>query len=129
MEGNNSLYEGLFEILKQDAVTPPVEVLEKIEAFQSFKTHISNLIEAVFRKDLISDDISFAGFQQQFVETPINRLIEQELKPWLSDKTIIGLVGHFSAGKTSVLNCIFNEHFPVSYWFNPKYDITLFRRL
>ena len=113
MEGNNSLYEGLFEILKQDAVTPPVEVLEKIEAFQSFKTHISNLIEAVFRKDLISDDISFAGFQQQFVETPINRLIEQELKPWLSDKTIIGLVGHFSAGKTSVLNCIFNEHFPV----------------
>ena len=113
MEEINSLYDGLFEILKQDAITPPEEVLKKIETLQSFKTHISNLIEAVFRKDLISDDISFASFQQQFVETPINRLIEQELKPWLSDKTIIGLVGHFSAGKTSIINCIFDEHFPV----------------
>lgn len=113
MESINNLYEGLVEILKQDAIAPSEEVLEQIDRLKFLKSHISTLVEAVFRKGLISDDISIASFQKQFVEIPINRLIEQELKPWLSNKTIIGLVGHFSAGKTSVLNCIFDESFPV----------------
>ena len=48
-----------------------------------------------------------------YVEIPLIRFVEQQSKPWLRDRLTIAILGHYSHGKTSVLNCLFNQNFPV----------------
>lgn len=58
--------------------------------------------------------LSVIDLYEHDVVLPLRRHIEQREKPWLQDKLTVALMGHFSTGKTSAMNCYFGENFPVS---------------
>lgn len=109
-----AFYERVKELLNRPLNGESAELTEQKEWGETLKWKLKELIEGIHKLDLFSDDLSLDGFIEEYVELPISRFIEQQEKPWLSDKLTIGLMGHYSTGKTSVLNCLFDEQFPVS---------------
>lgn len=80
---------------------------------EALKWQLRSYVERIYKLDLLSDDFNLSAFLASNVDYPIARWIEQQEKPWLSDKLTIALMGHYSHGKTSVINSLFNQNFPV----------------
>lgn len=103
-----------FTTLLKKPVIEESEESQKAKQFgESLKWRLKSYVERVYKLDLLSDDINLSAFLDGHVDYPISRWVEQQEKPWLSDKLTIALMGHYNHGKTSVLNCLFNQNFPV----------------
>lgn len=108
---NTEFYQTLTVILQKEGTPEDPKVIEIKEAFSQIQWKVRNIVEKIQKLDLFPDDFSISDFLEENINTPIARVIVQQQKPWLDDKLTIGLVGHFSSGKTSVLNSLFGEHF------------------
>lgn len=113
-EKSLEFYCELKNLLTKPLKVESPELAEQKENVEYLKWKLKQLIEGVHKLDLFVDDLSLDAFIKVHVELPVSRFIEQQEKPWLSDKLTIGLMGHYNTGKTSALNCVFDEKFPVS---------------
>lgn len=104
----------LTSLLKGQVTPKSKETLDGEEFCDSLKHHITQLYEQTHRLDLFSDDFNFSEFISRHVDFPLERLKEQMEKTWLKDKLTIGFMGHFSTGKTTALNLLFDESFQVN---------------
>lgn len=106
-------FENFSELLKRPTKEEPNNVREAREFGEALKWNLRHLTEQVYKLDLLNDELNLPRFLDECVDYPISRWIEQTEKPWLDDKLTVALMGHYSSGKTSVLNCLFNQNFPV----------------
>ena len=104
-------FDELTSLLKGN-VKPKSEDTINGEAFcDALKVQITKLLEETHKLDILSDDFNLSSFISENVDYPIERMKEQMEKTWLRDKLTIGLMGHFSTGKTTALNLLFGETF------------------
>lgn len=104
-------FDKLTAILKGN-VNPKSEETLHGELFCDWlKLQISKLFEQTHRLDLFSDEFNFSEFLAQNIEYPLERMKVQMEKTWLRDKLTIALMGHFTTGKTTALNILFDEAF------------------
>lgn len=104
----------LTSLLKGQVTPKSKETLDGEDFCDSLKLHITQLYEQTHRLDLFSDDFNFSEFISRHIDFPLERLKEQMEKTWLKDKLTIGFMGHFSTGKTTALNLLFDETFQVN---------------
>lgn len=78
------------------------------------KWKLSRIMEEIYKLDYLSDDFDLSSFVNSQIVAPVERMKEQMNKPWLKDKLTIGLFGHYSAGKTTALNLMFDENFAIN---------------
>lgn len=104
-----------FTNLLKKPVNEESEELVKFKSFaQSLRWEIGSYVERIYKLGgIFKDDINLSSFIETYIDYPIYRWVEQNEKPWLSDKLTLALMGHYSHGKTSVINCLFNQNFPV----------------
>ena len=108
-------YQSLTQILQKEAILKNAKVTELEENYTIIQWMIRDIVERIHKLDLFSDDFSISNFLENSINAPIGRILMQQQKPWLNDKLTIGLVGHFNSGKTSFLNTLFGENFPVAW--------------
>lgn len=106
-----SFYEQLTSLLKGNVMPKSDEVIEGEESCDLLKKAISAHFDATHKLDVFSDNFNFTEFVHEHIDYPIERMKEQMEKTWLRDKLTIGLMGHFSTGKTTALNLLFGEAF------------------
>lgn len=104
----------LVSLLNSEVRTPSEEVREKAEACETLKWCLTRCIEDTLKIDAFDSDFELASFLAEHVNAPIQRLQEQIEKPWLKDKFTVGLLGHYSTGKTTALNLILDENLPIN---------------
>ena len=117
-------YRKLIE-LTSSSIIGKEEIQEFTEIARWFKYALRQIVEMMnkeelfdgFPKDVDMFNEQFNGstdlFASYFFDSTLDMLVEYARKPWLRNKISIGLYGRMSAGKTSVLNTLFNENFPV----------------
>ena len=106
-------FEDFTTLMKKPVKEESEEVRNAKQFGEVLKWKLRSYIERIYKLDLLADDFNLSAFLDNNVDYPITRWIEQQEKPWLSDKLTIALMGHYSHGKTSVINCLFNQNFPV----------------
>lgn len=106
-----NFYEQLTELLKGNVKPKSEEVINGEESCDSLKRAITAYFEETHKLDIFSDEFNLREFLAEHVDFPIERMKEQMEKTWLRDKLTIGLMGHFSTGKTTALNLLFGESF------------------
>lgn len=105
----------LTSLLNSEVRTKSKEAVDAEEFYEALKWQLTQCFEEALKIDeLLPDDFKFAPFILEHVNFPVERLKEQIEKPWLKDKLTIGLLGHFSAGKTTALNIILSENLPTN---------------
>ena len=103
-----------FSLLLKKPIKPESEETKMARDFaDSLKWTLRNLVHQVAKLDLGLDVKTAESLLDGYVEKPLIRFVEQQSKPWMRDKLTIAIMGHYSHGKTSVLNCLFDQHFPV----------------
>ena len=112
-ERQERFFSDFTTLLKKTTKEETEDVRKAKEFGESLKWQLRSLIERVYKLELLSNDFELSPFLSVNIDYPITRWIEQQEKPWLSDKLTIALMGHYNHGKTSVLNCLFNQKFPV----------------
>lgn len=104
-------FDELTSLLKGN-VKPKSEDTINGEAFcDALKVQITKLLEETHKLDILSNDFNLSSFLSENVDFPIERMKEQMEKIWLRDKLTVGLMGHFTTGKTTALNLLFGESF------------------
>lgn len=111
-------YNELTKILDGEVKSKSEDVVNDENVCDSLKKLLMDIFEETHKLDLFSDDFNFREFLHENIDYPIERMKEQLDKPWLRDKLTIGLMGHFATGKTTVLNLLFGESFPVNKYEN-----------
>ena len=111
-------YNELTKILDGEVKSKNEDVVNGENFCDSLKKILMDIFEETHKLDLFSNDFNFREFLHQNIDYPIERMKEQLDKPWLRDKLTIGLIGHFATGKTTVLNLLFGESFPVNKYEN-----------
>lgn len=106
-----SFYEQLTTLLKGNVKPKSDEVIGGEEFCDSLRKIITDLFEETHKLDVFSDEFNLREFLREHIDRPIERMKEQMEKTWLRDKLTIGLMGHFSTGKTTALNLMFGESF------------------
>ena len=107
-------YNELTNILNGEVKSKSEDVVNGENVCDSLKKILMDIFEETHKLDLFSDDFNFREFLHENIDYPIERMKEQLDKPWLRDKLTIGLMGHYATGKTTVLNLLFGESFPVN---------------
>lgn len=79
----------------------------------NLKYYVKGLLERACKLNVFSDEVSLQEINC-IVDEPLRKYVELESKPWLKDKLTIGFLGHMNSGKTTALNCLFDESFPTS---------------
>ena len=54
------------------------------------------------------------SFIENYIDAPFQKWYQFERKPWLKDKCVVGLMGRYSVGKTTVLNTLLNLNLPIN---------------
>lgn len=106
-----SFYEQLTTLLKGNVKPKSDEVIGGEEFCDSLRKIITDLFEETHKLDVFSDEFNLREFLREHIDRPIERMKEQMEKTWLRDKLTIGLMGHYSTGKTTALNLMFGESF------------------
>ena len=107
-------YNRITNILDGEVKSKSEDVVNGEDFCDSLKKILMDLFEETHKLDLFADDFNFREFLHDNIDYPIERMKEQLDKPWLRDKLTIGLMGHYATGKTTVLNLLFEEAFPVN---------------
>lgn len=87
------------------ALRQVVEMMDKEKLFDGFSEEFD-----IFNNKCDGSTNIFASY---FFDSPLDMFAEYARKPWSKNKLSVGLYGRMSAGKTSVLNTLFDEKFPV----------------
>lgn len=87
------------------ALRQVVEMMDKEKLFDGFSEEFD-----IFNTKCDGSTNVFASY---FFDRPLDMLAEYARKPWAKNKLSVGLYGRMSAGKTSILNTLFDEKFPV----------------
>lgn len=114
IEQDADFLQRLTSLLNSEVRTKTKEDVESEEFCEVLKWQLTRCFEDALKIDALPDDFKFAPFIAQHVNAPIERMKEQIEKPWLKDKLTIGLLGHFSTGKTTALNLILSENLPTN---------------
>lgn len=112
-ERQERFFSDFTTLLKRPIQEESEDIQNAKQAGEVMKWQLRSYVERIYKLDLLSDDFKLSAFLANNVDYPITRWIEQQEKPWLSDKLTLALMGHYSHGKTSVINCLFNQNFPV----------------
>lgn len=104
-------YKELTNILHGEVKPKSDDVINREEFCDSLRKIITDLFEETHKLDVFSDEFNLREFLRDNIDRPIERMKEQMEKTWLRDKLTIGLMGHFSTGKTTALNLMFGESF------------------
>ena len=107
-------YEKFLKVLKRPLQEESEEVRNARMAGEALKWELNALIGQIHKLDLLADDLDLSSFLKSRVEYPIERWVEQKAKPWLEDKLTVAFIGHYSVGKTTVINSLFNQKFPTT---------------
>lgn len=102
------------QLLDQRLQGETTEIREIKQISEHFKWRIRSIVESMHKQDMFNDDLSLEAFCQAAIDLPLKRFVEQKEKPWLKDKLTIALMGRMKTGKTSAMNCYFDENFPTS---------------
>ena len=113
-ESDAVFLQRLTSLLNSEVRIKSKEAADAEEFCDALKWQLTRCFEDALKIDALPDDFSFAPFIAEHVTFPIERMKEQIEKPWLKDKLTIGLLGHFSAGKTTALNLILSENMPTN---------------
>lgn len=108
-----SFFSDFSTLLKKPVKQEGEEVQNARDFAEALKWKLRTLVHQVAKYDFWPDEWDAESMLNAYVEVPLIRLVEQQSKPWLRDKLTIAIMGHYSHGKTSVLNCLFNQNFPV----------------
>lgn len=109
-ETDTIFLQRLISLLNSEVRTKTKEEADAEKFYEALKWQLTHCFEEALKIDALPDDFSFAPFIAEHVNFPIERMKEQIEKPWLKDKFTIGLLGHFSVGKTTALNLILSEN-------------------
>lgn len=104
----------LISLLNGEVKAKSKESADAEEFFDTLKWQLTHCFEDALKINAMPSDFKLAPFIAEHVNDPIERIKEQIEKPWLKDRFTIGLLGHFSVGKTTALNSILSENFPVN---------------
>lgn len=104
----------LVSLLNSDVRVKSKEAVEAEETCNAIRWELTRCFEETHRLDALPDDFTLSEFLEEHVNAPLNRIKEQIEKPWLKDKLTIGLLGHFSTGKTTAINLILSENLPTN---------------
>lgn len=113
-ESDAVFLQRLTSLLNSEVRTKTKDAENAEEFSDALKWQLAHYFEEALKIDALPDDFSFAPFITEHVNYPIERIKEQIEKPWLKDKLTIGLLGHFSTGKTTALNLILSENLPTN---------------
>lgn len=113
-ESNAAFLQRLTSLLNSEVRTKSKEAVDAEEFYEALKWQLTHCFEEAMKIYALTDDFKFAPFISEHVNFPVERMKEQIEKPWLKDKLRIGLLGHFSAGKTTALNLILSENLPTN---------------
>lgn len=113
-ESDAVFLQRLTSLLNSEVRAKSKDAVEAEEFYEALKWQLTHCFEEALKIDALSDDFKFAPFISEHVNFPVERMKEQIEKPWLKDKLTIGLLGHFSAGKTTALNLILSENLPTN---------------
>lgn len=113
-ESDAVFLQRLTSLLNSEVRTKTKDAEDAEEFNEALKWQLTRCFEEALKIDALPDDFSFAPFITEHVNYPIERMKEQIEKPWLKDKLTIGLLGHFSTGKTTALNLILSENLPTN---------------
>ena len=102
-ESNAAFLQRLTSLLNSEVRTKSKEAVDAEEFYEALKWQLTHCFEEAMKIYALTDDFKFAPFISEHVNFPVERMKEQIEKPWLKDKLRIGLLGHFSAGKTTAL--------------------------
>ena len=111
-ESDAVFLQRLTSLLNSEVRPKSKDAVEAEEFYEALKWQLTHCFEEALKIDALSDDFKFAPFISEHVNFPVERMKEQIEKPWLKDKLTIGLLGHFSAGKTTALNLILSKNLP-----------------
>lgn len=113
-ESDAVFFQRLTSLLNSEVRTKSKEAVDAEKFYERLKWQLTYCFEEALKIDALPDDFNFAPFISEHVNFPVERMKEQNEKPWLKDKLTIGLLGHFSAGKTTALNLILSENLPTN---------------
>lgn len=113
MNENSKLqfFDELTALLKGRVKPKSEDVINGENFCDALKMRITRICEKTYKLGLFGDDSNFTSYIAENVNTPLERMKVQMEKTWLRDKLTIGLMGHFSTGKTTALNLLFGENF------------------
>lgn len=112
---NYDIYEQLSQVFSTPTIEKDSNYIETESSMESFKNHLNMLVEKAHKLEIIdTEEIPINIIQKLFIEKPLQKHLELERKPWLKGKITIGFMGHLNVGKTTALNCLFDESFPIS---------------
>ncbi len=111
-ETDTIFLQRLTSLLNSEVRTKTKEAADAEKFCEALKWQLTRCFEEALKIDALPNDFSFAPFIAEHVNFPVERMKEQIEKPWLKDKLTIGLLGHFSVGKTTALNLILSESLP-----------------
>lgn len=109
----NNFYNKLKEVFSVANDIKTEEQIRLEESINDLKFIIKGLLERACKLNVFGDGVSLQEINN-IVDEPLKKYIEFESKPWLKEKLTIGFLGHMNSGKTSALNCLFDESFPIS---------------
>ena len=104
----------LTSLLNSEERTKTKDAEDAEKFYEALKWQLTHCFEEALKIDALPDEFSLTPFVAEHVNYPIERIKEQIEKPWLKDKLTVGLLGHFSTGKTTALNLILSENLPTN---------------
>lgn len=113
-ESDTIFLQKLTSLLNSEVKIKSKEETESEGACEALKWQLTRCFEEALKIGALPDDLKFAPFIAEHVDFPIERMKEQIEKPWLKDKFTIGLLGHWSTGKTTAINLILSENLPTN---------------
>ncbi|MCI5212813.1 MAG: hypothetical protein D3910_29375 [Candidatus Electrothrix sp. ATG2] len=51
-------------------------------------------------------------FIERYIDTPLNKWFQLEQMPWLKDKCVVGIMGRYATGKTTLMNTLLELNLP-----------------
>lgn len=109
-----SFIKAFQQLLDRRLQNETTEIREIKQISEHLKWRIRSIVESMHKQDMFNDDLSLEAFCHACIDLPLMRFVEQKEKPWLKDKLTIALMGRMKTGKTSAMNCYFDENFPTS---------------
>ncbi len=104
----------LVSLLNSNVRTKSKDAIDAEESCEILRWKVTQCFEDALKINFLSSDFNLSSFLVEHVNAPTDRMKEQVEKPWLKDKLTIGLMGHFSTGKTTALNLILEENLPTN---------------
>ena len=78
--------------------------IPKLESISEFYHELRNFVDNL--------NIYKVEFIENYIDAPLNKWYKLEQMPWLKDKCVVGVMGRYSTGKTTLLNSLLQLSLP-----------------